>query len=188
MLGEIPTNNPEKGLIADDDRKFIIGTIDPEFLAAHNAKSYYLVTDWLETNDDDETKLVRKIYPDGKIELLHIAKVMVDDERKSKKSLINEEKFQEYMSQNPGLPHVEKTRYEFTFIQNGITFKAKYDEFANKTLRILEIDADDADKRASFDPASFDYPLLEVSDDDNYRGYRVASVLQSLQENADTKH
>ncbi len=181
MRAEIPTNNPEedKG-VSDNDRKFAVETINPEFLAAHAAESYYMITDWLETNDNDETKIVHKIYDNGEEKLLHIAKVGVDENRESKKTPLTEREYSEYLKNlDPSKPHVEKRRYEFEFIQNGIKFTAKYDEFADSTLRVLEIDAKSKtdEDRQRFDPLAFDFALVEVTGIKQFYGHRIAGLI-----------
>lgn len=186
MSAEFPTNTPEKHeTLSDNDRKFIVGTIDQEFLAEHSAISYDLITDWLETNKDNETKLARKKFIDKDDQLLYIAKITVDDERKTKKTKLSETEYTKLLKHD--VQHVEKTRYEFKFSQNGIEFTAKYDEFNDSTLRILEIDANTTDERNQFDPTIFPYTLDEVSDDKNYSGFRIIGILETLKSNTETK-
>ena len=180
MPVEIPTSPEKDKAIDDNDRKFTLPALPLEFLATHSTDSYYMITDWLETNDNDETKIVRKIYDDGEEKLLYITKVGVDEDRESKKTPLTEQAYGAYLENlDPSKPHVEKRRYEFEFAQNGIDFTAKYDEFAGSTLRVLEVDAKtklDKDKNA-FDPTAFDYPLTEVTGIKQFYGYRIASII-----------
>jgi len=184
MSAEIPTKNPEKSNgISDNDRKFVVETINPEFLGAQRSfDSYYMITDWLEANNSDETKLARKIYDDGKEKLLHIAKIGVEQDRESKKTPLTEPEYNDYLKKlDQSKPHVEKRRFEFEFTQNGIEFTAKYDEFTDSTLRVLEIDAKTkTDKdRSSFDPTLFDFALVEVTGIKQFYGHRIASLIHA---------
>ncbi len=87
-MTEIPTHNsPEKQqVIADNARKFIVENIDVSLLTGEGVTSFKLTTDWLKTGEDDEEKIVRKEFPDGTIQTLHIAKVTVDGNRTAKKA------------------------------------------------------------------------------------------------------
>lgn len=174
----IPTHNsPEKQqVIADNARKFIVENIDVSLLAGEGVTSFKLTTDWLKTGEDDEEKIVRKEFPDGTIQTLHIAKVTVDGNRTAKKQAITPEEYDHLL--NSSLVRVEKTRNEFIFKQNGVRFDAKYDEFAGpNSLCVLEIDASNEEARDKFDLAAFPGKLSEVIDDRSYEGYRVASRL-----------
>ena len=181
MSAETPTTNPEKREgISDNDRKFVVEAIDLEFLAVHGTESYYMITDWLETNEHDEAKIVRKLYGGNKEQLLHIAKVGVEQDRKSKRTPLTKSKYDEYQEQlDPTKPHVEKRRYEFKFTQNGISFTAKYDEFADSALRVLEIDAvsKTEEDRKAFDPKLFDFALVEVTGIKQFYGHRIAGLV-----------
>lgn len=178
MSTEIPTKNPEKREgIDDNDRKFVSHPIDSEFLKAQNASSYLLTTDWLETNTETETKIARKDFENGEVQLLHIAKVTINGDRKSKKKPISEIEYVKLL--DPSKPHVEKRRYEFTLIQNGISFTIKYDEFTDSELRILEVNAPSDDERKAFDPSEFPYELTEVTGNEQYVGYRVADLIRT---------
>lgn len=192
MSTETLTNNPEKREgSSDNDRKFVVEAINSEFLAAHDANSYYMVTDWSETNEHDETKLVKKLYDDGKEEFFHIAKVGVEQDRESKKTPLSEVKYNEYLErQDSSKPHVEKRRYEFKFIQNGIQFIAKYDEFADSTLRVLEIDTKSKsdEDRKKFDPSIFDFALVEVTGIKQFYGHRIASLIHVPTDATNTLH
>ncbi len=57
MSAEIPKNTPEKREILDDNaRKFTVEPIDPQFLDEHNATSFTLAVDWLETGEEMKRK------------------------------------------------------------------------------------------------------------------------------------
>jgi hypothetical protein len=178
MSAEIPTNSPEKKELLDDNaRKFTLGTIDPEFLQKHNAKSFLLTTDWLEMGESSEKKLAHKKYENGDVEILLIQKFTQDGKRTvPPKEKLTENQYQEFLASSPAL-HVEKIRHEFDYIQNGISFSVKYDEFIGSELRVLEVDAQDEAERDSFEPKAFPYDLMEVTGDIRYYGYRVATVL-----------
>ncbi|MBI3889374.1 hypothetical protein HY312_02255 [Candidatus Saccharibacteria bacterium] len=176
-MTEIPKNNPEKKEVVDDnDRKFTLETIDPQFLAENKTKSYTLITDWLETNDADETKIVRKIFHEGKdeekVQTLLIAKITVGGNRTAEKKEISDDEYNEYLKQTK--IHIEKTRYEFDIDQDGARFNAKYDEFSDSNLRVLEVGPDTLGENKQFKPEDFKYSLHEVSDDISFTGFRVA--------------
>lgn len=68
MSLEIPANSPDKREAIDDNAlKFTLDHIDSDFLTAHNARSYLLTTDWLETGETSEKKLAHKKYANGDI-------------------------------------------------------------------------------------------------------------------------
>ena len=176
MPGEIPTNTPEKKENLDDNaRKFITETVDPKFLEEHHASSFTLITDWLETGEDNEKKLAYKEFDSGEIQILLIAKVTKNGSRTSEKEKITAAEYAERISSS--ILRLEKKRYEFTYTQNDISFSVKYDEFAGDKLRILEVDASSEEERNSFNPHDFPVHLTEVTGDMRYYGYRVASVV-----------
>jgi hypothetical protein len=178
MSVEIPRNNPEKKELLDDNaRKFTADTIDPEFLQKNNAKSFLLTTDWLEMGESSEKKLAHKKYENGDVEILLIQKFTQDGKRTvPPKEKLTEDQYQEFLALSPAL-RVEKIRHEFDYIQSGISFSVKYDEFVDSKLRVLEVDAQDEIERDSFEPRAFPYGLTEVTGDIRYYGYRVATVL-----------
>jgi len=173
-MTETPKKNPEKKETVDDnDRKFTLPTIDAQFLADHSARSYLLVTDWIETNEADETKVAYKKFNDGSVEILLIAKVSDGDNRTAQKTPISEDEYKRYLGHTT--VHVEKTRFEFEFVQDDTAFAMKYDEFTDSALRVLEVGAQTPADRTSFRPSAFPYPLKEVSDDPSFTGFRVAT-------------
>jgi hypothetical protein len=175
MSAEIPTHNPEKKEVLDDNaRKFIVETIDPTLLVETRASSYTLTTDWLETGEDNEKKLAHKKFDNGDIQILLIAKVTKDGNRTSEKTKITEDEYKRLLESS--VLHLEKKRHEFTYAQNGVSFSMKYDEFADSELRILEVDAASDEMRDSFIPEDFPAELIEVTGDTQYYGYRVADV------------
>lgn len=176
MPAEIPTNKPErKEILEDNARKFITGILDPRFLEEHSPSSFMLIVDWLETDEDNEKKVAYKRFNNGDIQILLITKVTQDGNRTSEKEKITEKEYQEL--QGASILHLEKRRYEFDYVQNGIPFSMKYDEFADETLRMLEVDASTEEERTTFNPDSFPGRLDEVTGDVKYYGYRVASEL-----------
>lgn len=176
MSADIPTNNPEKKEVIDDNaRKFVVESIDPVFLQENDAISFVLTTDWLETGEDDEKKLAFKEFENGDIQILRIAKVIKDDNRTSMKEKITIEKYDELLGSS--ILRIQKKRHEFSYDQDGIRFDVKYDEFTDSTLRVLEIDASSDDERNAFDANNFPGELTEVTGDMRYYGYRVSTML-----------
>ncbi len=178
MTAEIPPKSPEKKETLDDNaRKFTAEPIDPAFLEEHGASSFTLTVDWLETGEDNEEKLAYKKFDNGGVQILQISKTTVDGNRTSQKEKITEEKYRELLG-SPILLHLKKKRHEFEYTQGGVTFSMKYDEFADGTLCMLEVDAASEEERDSFSPGDFPSRLDEVTGDTQYYGYRVAGVVQ----------
>jgi hypothetical protein len=176
MSVEIPTNNPEKKeTLEDNARKFVTETLSTEFLEEHNASSFTLTVDWLETDEDKEKKLAYKEFDSGDVQILLITKVTEDGNRTSEKEKITEEKYRELLALSK--LHLEKKRYEFEYVQNGVPFSLKYDEFDDERLRILEVDASTEEERSAFNPDAFPSGLNEVTGDMRYYGYRVAEAI-----------
>jgi hypothetical protein len=176
MSAEIPTNSPEKKeTLEDNARKFITETLDAEFLKEHSANSFTLTVDWLKKDEDSEKKIAYKRFDNGEIQILLITKVTQDGNRTSEKEKITEEQYQELHASS--VLHLEKRRYEFDYVQNGVRFSVKYDEFADERLRMLEVDASTEEERVAFDPNDFPSALSEVTGDMRYYGYRVAGVV-----------
>ena len=176
MSAEIPTNKLEnKEIIDDNARKFIVGNSERDFLNNNDVVSYDLITDWLELGEDNEKKLAYKKFDNGDVQILLISKVTKDGNRTSTKEKIDEEQYDELIKSS--ILHVEKKRHEFEYIQDGITFSMKFDEFTQSDLLILEADANNERDRNSFDAANFSVNLTEVTGDIRYYGYRVADVI-----------
>ena len=161
----------------DNARKFIIEPLALGFLKEHNATSFVLTTDWLETNEDTERKLVYKKYETGEVAILLITKVTKEGKRVSEKNKITEQEYTKLLTS--AILRVEKRRYEFNFPQGDVVFSIKYDEFINSDLKILEVDASGEIERNKFDPKDFLVTLKEVTGDIRYYGYRIAGVLFS---------
>lgn len=164
-----------KEILDDNARKFTVDTIDPKFLKEMEASSFTLTTDWLETGEDNEKKLAYKEFDNGDIQILLISKITKNGSRTSEKEKITEEKYKELLDSS--ILHLEKKRYEFTYVQKDISFSVKYDEFAESKLCILEVDATNEQERDSFSPGNFPSELIEVTGDMKYYGYRVATVV-----------
>lgn len=176
MSVEIPTNTPEKKEILDDNaRKFTLDALDDAYLNEHNASSFVLTIDWLETEEATEKKVAYKQFSTGDVQIVLIAKATEDGNRTTTKERISEEEYTALVAAS--VLHLEKKRYEFEHTQNGTVFSMKYDEFTGSNLRILEVDADDEATRNAFDPQNFPSSLHEVTGDVKYYGYRVATVL-----------
>jgi len=170
-----PEHEKSKEVLDDNARKFITEPLDPEFLEAQGAIPFLLITDWLETGEDNETKVVYKKLNNGEVQIFLISKTTKDGKRTKEKEEITEEKYKELL----GSParHVEKMRHEFTYTQNGTTFAANYDEFAGGKLFMLDVDASTEEEKDSFSPSEFPIKLAEVTADMQYYGYRVADVI-----------
>ncbi|MFZ1248778.1 MAG: hypothetical protein WAQ24_00455 [Candidatus Saccharimonadales bacterium] len=160
----------QKEIVDDNARKFVIAPLSAEFLKKHEAVGYLLVTDWLETESDKEKKVVLKEYDDGSVERLLITKVTKNGTRASEKQKITEEEYHKLVSQS--VERIEKRRFEFNYLQSGVTFVVKYDEFLSSGLCMLEVDAQNDKLRDSFEP--FVDTCEEVTGDLRYYGYRIA--------------
>jgi hypothetical protein len=177
MSEEIPQNKLEKKEILEDNaRKFTLGSIDSQFLKDHNATSFELIVDWLETGEDNEKKLAYKKFDNGSIQILLISKITKDGNRTSEKNKISEDEYKRLLGSSK--LHLEKRRYEFSYNQDTIAFNLKYDEFEDGKLNMLEVDAVTEEERSSFDPKQFPSTLSEVTGNLNYYGYRVAETLK----------
>jgi len=176
MPVEIPTNNPErKEVLEDNARKFTLGTLDPMLLNEHHAASFILTVDWLETEEANEKKVAYKQFTTGDVQILLIAKVTKKGNRTTTKEKISEEEYSELRTAS--VLHLEKKRYEFDYVQNDMAFSMKYDEFTDSRLRILEVDATNEATRDAFRPQNFPTKLNEVTGDIKYYGYRVTTVI-----------
>lgn len=172
-----PAQSPEKEPAIDDNaRKFLSQPLDDSFFGDKQVATFDLVVDWLETDEVKEKKLAYKTFDDGTIQILLISKVMQDDgSRKTVKEPLTEERYRE-LSCDSTL-HLEKNRREFSVEQDGVKYDMKYDVLADGKLHMLEVDAEDDDDRACFQPDSFPTELEEVTGNLDYYGYRVCSVL-----------
>ena len=171
-----PDSEPNKELLDDNARKFIVKMLDQSVLEDEDTH-YLLVTDWLEMGGDTEKKLAHKKYPNGEVQILLISKVTTEQGRTSQKQKISEEQYEALLRDS--IRHVEKVRHELNFAQGGVYFELKYDEFENSDLRILEVDAKTDEERAGFSLKDFPGELTEVTGDIRYYGYRVGDVLNS---------
>src|SRR5690242_5762337 len=88
-----PTPEQEKSKEADNARKFITEPLDPAFLEANGAAAHTMITDWLVTDEDSETKLVRKEFDTGEVEVFLISKTLKDGKRDKEKEAITEERY-----------------------------------------------------------------------------------------------
>jgi hypothetical protein len=168
-------NTPEKIVLEDDARKFIVSTIDQDFLKEHTSISFQLIVDWIETDEDSEKKLVHKDFENGEIQTFLVSKVTHNGKRNTEKKKIGQEEYESLLSTT--MLHIEKRRFEFNIVQGDITFSLKYDEFKNGGLCILEVDAGGEGERNLFDVTKFPYQLQEVTEDIRYSGYRIAQII-----------
>lgn len=160
----------------DNARKFIVDQIDSNFLKVNDATSAFLVVDWLITEEDKEKKLVYKKFNTGDIQLWLVEKVITEGNRTTKKTKLSEVEYKDLL--RPSTMHLEKTRYEFNFINDGTTFSIKYDEFLDGKLCMLEVDALSEAERNDFEMKYFPYTLTEVTGDVRYYGYRMTDMLK----------
>jgi hypothetical protein len=170
---EIGPERP-KEVLDDNARKFTLAEIDETLLNNSDSNSYLMITDWLETNESEETKVVYKRYDNGEVLILLITKVTKDGGRTSEKTKITEKEYSELVIKSK--VHSEKVRTEFTYPQHGIDFSIKFDQFTDNALRILEVDASSDKERAAFDYHTFPAKLSEVTGNLQYYGFRVAGL------------
>lgn len=170
------TINPSINAAQDDNaRKFITPVLDQQFLTDNSAVSYMLIVDYIETVEDSERKIVYRQYDSGVTKILSITKVTKDGSRTAEKKSITKAEYDKLLPSS--VLHIEKKRNEFAITQNGVEYEAKYDEFSNSSLRMIEVDAASEELRAIFDPTVFHYDLREVTGDVRYYGYHVAEML-----------
>lgn len=175
MSKEIHVNSPERKEVLDDNaRKFILKELDSDFLREHDASSFVLIVDWLETGEDNEKKVAYKKFDNGNVQILLISKTTKDGNRTSEKEKITEERYNEFVASS--ILHLEKKRYEFEYPKGDVTFSMKYDEF-DGGLCILEVDAPSEAERNAFNTGDFSSELEEVTGDARYYGYKVAEMV-----------
>lgn len=173
MIEKLTSNENERP-IADNARKFIVAGFDESLLTGEGVKTYLLTTNWLKTGEDDETKLARKDFDNGAVEMLFIEKVTENGKRNAFKHPINEDEYNEKLARST--VEVIKERFELNVMQDGVEFTMKYDKFVGpNNLRMLEVDATNEEDRESFTPTAFFVGAFEeVTGDRGYEGYRVA--------------
>jgi hypothetical protein len=176
QLDKQPQQERQREILEDNARKFTVKILSPALLQELDASGYALTTDWLETGEDTEKKVVSKRFQNGDTQLLLISKVTKDGNRTSDKQKITDEQYAELLGLS--ILRVEKMRYEFDFVQHNTPFSMKYDEFSNTQLCVLEVDAASDSERNSFNPKEFPSELSEVTGDIRYYGYRVAGIMQ----------
>lgn len=179
MSLEIPINASEKKETLDDNaRKFLITNFDPQLLVHSGSVSYNLTADWLETGETTEVKVAHKTFDNGDVKILLISKVQGANGRTSDKQKIDQAKYEELLASS--LKRVEKRRHEFEYFQNGTLFKMNYDDHSKAPLTVLEVDASSDIERESFDPLLFPATLVDVTGQEKYYGYRVATTINEL--------
>ena len=170
-----PEKSPEKNELVDDNaRKFVVEELNESLLQDTGTVSFVLTTDWLETNEDSETKLAHKAFANGDVQILLIKKVTKNGKRESEKRNITDEEYRELLAGST--LRVQKKRYEFEHVQSGVAFSMKYDVFDRSGLRVLEVDASTDAERALFNANTFPGQITEVTGDLRYYGYRIAKV------------
>ncbi len=163
--------NPEKQVLDDNARKFTCGLVDL-FRLSTEVTRFVLVTDWLETGEDNEKKLAYKRFDNGDVQILLITKITNDGKRTTEKQKITAEEYNDLLTSSA--LRIEKIRQEFVYEQQGTKFSLKYDDFGVDKPKVLEVDAPADQDRESFDPVAFPGELKEVTEDMSYYGYRVA--------------
>ncbi len=171
-----PSPEVQEKILDDNARKFTLDTLDPAILEGNHASRFLMTTDWLEMGEIDETKLAHKKFDDGQVEILLITKKRdKEGKRSTTRPPVTYEQYKALLPQS--LRTIKKMRYEFKYLQDGILFDIKYDEFVDSPLRILEVDADTDDQRRKFEPRLFPVRLSEVTGDLSYYGFRVVEVM-----------
>ena len=187
MSAETPSYDLEKHeTVKDNDRKFILTArpLDVTFWDGYNPdREYDMTVHWTDINDDEktETKIAHKLYDDGAVEILKIAKVKVGDDRTAKKHEVAPDDYEKSI-QDP-VKQLAKRRYEFAYRQNGAIFKMKYDVIEDGILCMLEVGAGVTEQGdvVEFDMSAFeDYQLYEVSGDPAYEGHRIVDTIARL--------
>lgn len=169
-------NTPEVERAPDNARKFVVHNLDSTILNGDDTLRCNFPTDWLETDENTEKKIVRKVYDDGKVQMLLISKTTENGKRISEKKPLKQDEYDSLLGSSQ--LRVEKNRYSFNYIQGDIVFKINYDEFVDSELKIIEVDAETEELRAMFDPNEFPAELEEVATGDrSYEGFRVAGHL-----------
>jgi hypothetical protein len=163
-----------KEILKDNARKFVVRGVSQDLLK--ESKSCLLTVDWLETNENDEKKIISKEFADGDRQLLLVTKVSKDGNRVSERRKIDQSEYETLLNQ--AVLRVSKRRYEFKVSQNEIVYAIRYDEFLDSELRVLEVDASNDLERAKFDPVLFPAELTEVTGNLGYYGYRVADLIK----------
>lgn len=175
MSNFLPRIETEPLPVEDDARKFTLEGLSADFLRREVPFAFDLAVDWIDMGTDSETKVARKSFGDGTVETLRISKAIKDGKRVAVKKPIAQDAYEQALENS--VCHIKKRRYEFKYVQNHVIYSLKYDEFEDSDLRLLEVDAPSEEERANFDLGAFPVALTEVSDDDRYSGYRIASML-----------
>lgn len=176
MSAEIPARSPEKEVVDDNARKFLVESLGPAFLKERGAFSVTLTTHFL----DDQSKIVHKDFDGGKTEIWSIRKVTEKDgNRTATRQQVLEEDYEELC--RPAIFSYKKERFQFNYpATNGVLFSFKYDEFDGGKLCMIEVDASTDEVRNSFDPDEFPVPLTEVTGEPGYTGYEIIGTLEAL--------
>ena len=189
-----PATPERKKEPADDNaRKLVLLKIDAEKLTEIGAHTYDMEVQWVDTSEDSESKIVRKrnAYDETDVRTLLIAKSMVDGKRSTHREPVKYEDFSQFRKEYEGQPYLTKRRSEFMYVQDGVEYALKYDEFkigikpggGQRLFCMLEVDADSDEQRDKFDPGAFELAQIyaEVTGNPDYTGYRIIPTLQKLQ-------
>ena len=188
-----PAHDSEPKPIDDNARKLVLLPIEASELAAMGATTYEMEVQWTDVSEDSEAKVVCKRYadPDTEPSLLRISKKTVDGRRMTQKEPISMDEFADTLRRGDTALHLSKRRSEFNYVQSGIEFALKYDEFvigqtSDNSLQlfcILEVEAGTEEEREQFEPQLFAPATIyaEATGDPNYTGYRIIQTLQKMQ-------
>ena len=181
-----PSIETEPKQVDDNARKFIVEPIESDLIAPDRSKVQDMTFHWTDTRADFESKVVEKlyVYEDKEPEIRQIAKKTDEQgKRKSTPEDIARGTFLQVCADFPDMPHLEKRRTEFFVLQNGISYRLKYDEFTGYNFYMVEVDtnpaADMTDQDLSdFDPSDFFVSIAEVTGEPAYTGYRIVETLK----------
>ncbi len=176
MQGENFPDPEKKAMLDDNARKFLVAGLASDFLTENGATSFALITDWLQTGESSEKKLAYKKFENGDVQTLLITKTTRGGSRTAVKEELTREQYEELLDLS--ILRVEKTRYEFNYMQDNILFSMKYDEFTEGSLRVLEVDASTDGERNMFDSTRFPAEVAEVTGDTRYYGYHVVEAIE----------
>ena len=169
-------------LTEDNARKFLAGPFSPKFLEQHSAIEFSLATDWLFGESACEIKAVCRKRVNAQARYHLITKFSSGANRLSHKFELAEDAYCRLIKSS--CARLEKQRWEFSFLQDGVLFSLKYDRFDIGDCYVLEVDAANGQQhvRQSFHADFFPYTLEEVSGDMRYYGIRMVETLGSGKE------
>jgi hypothetical protein len=164
-------------LTDDNARKFVTVPFSSKFLERQNAIEFSLKTDWLFGESACEIKTVCRKQFNTPARYHLITKFSNGANRLSHKLELGKDTYCRLIKSS--CARLEKERWEFTLLQNGVLFSLKYDKFDVGDCYVLEVDAANGEQHArrAFRPDLFPYKLKEVSGDLKYYGIRMAETV-----------